>query len=132
MLYSLWIYKVVDKITQYIIQNKNHWLINNEYSILTHNIVHFHFLIILYSGPNGNFVIFSAPVSVTIKISCSRYPPAPSIPSGMATIGSMDTIIPGCKMVWQCSWNSISVQSIFCNVIWWIIFICHVIIIYRL
>mgnify|MGYP003885971913 CR=1 FL=1 len=33
--------------------------------------------------------MFSAPSSVTTRISCSRYPPAPGAPSGIVSIGSM-------------------------------------------
>ena len=41
----------------------------------------------LWSGPKGYFVIFSAPSSPTMRMSCSRYPPAPGCPMGMVNIG---------------------------------------------
>ena len=53
----------------------------------------------LYSGPSGNLVIFSAPFLFSTRISCSRYPPAPGSPSGIKIIGSIETTMPGFKTV---------------------------------
>lgn len=71
-----------------------------------------YFLKMLCSGPKGNSVILSTvPSSLMTKTSCSRYPPAPSWPSGMVTMGSIDTTMPGSSTVSMSSRSSRPVQT---------------------
>ncbi len=48
----------------------------------------------------------SYPEQVTRRMSCSRYPPAPGKPSGSIIIGSIETTIPGSRIVSMSSRNS--------------------------
>lgn len=61
----------------------------------------------LCSGPNGNFVIFSTvPSQLMARQSCSLYPPAPGLPSGTHSIGSMERTMPGSSTVSTSSLSS--------------------------
>ena len=58
------------------------------------------------SDRTGNGSGSRPPSSVTMRMSCSRYPPAPGHPSGTAIIGSIETAIPGASTVSKSSCSS--------------------------
>ena len=60
----------------------------------------------LCAGPAEKPVMFSAPFSPITRISCPRWPPAPGVPSGTQSMGSIEITMPGSRTVSMSSRNS--------------------------